>query len=569
MEGASLLARLTWHYLTPLLRKGVREGVRAEDVWPLPPSQRPANLLARYEAARAQHPGARLHWLLARMFWRRWVAAGSMYIAWCVSAGSQPWLIRELTSIMKRGTNAAVEDGLLCVLLLSLCSLGYTFFINWKFHQLNRNGSSIRALLMALLYRKSLRLSLCSSNSSSTDLGVGAVTNLMSNDAERVFEMQLFLHYLWASPTFVVTLMAMMWHEIGVAALIGFVLLLLTVPLQAKMGKIVGRSKRRMMALTDERTGLLAQLLKGMEIIKLNAWERPLAARLEAARERELRELRVVLYVRAIMRAVQFVLPSIIAVATLSAYVQLSAQRTLSLEVTVMVLSFITCIRFPLLLIPHAVALLQEGLVSLGRIEAFLSQPDSGSPLLLQDGAATDHDQGPVLGLNLTGSFTWASGDAGGGSGEQNGTSVSAPQAVLHDLSLRLELPSSSTGGGKLIGVVGPVGAGKTSLILSLMGELRRLSPSSSSSDDLHAMCGITSVGYVSQTPAIVNDTVERNITFGLHRHGSSGAQHAFDRAMFDGCVELACLHDDLALLPGGAQAEIGERGELFRSWRA
>ena len=32
MEGASLLARLTWHYLTPLLRKGVREGVRAEDV---------------------------------------------------------------------------------------------------------------------------------------------------------------------------------------------------------------------------------------------------------------------------------------------------------------------------------------------------------------------------------------------------------------------------------------------------------------------------------------------------------------------------------------------------------
>ena len=25
--------------------------------------------------------------------------------------------------------------------------------------------------------------------------------------------------------------------------------------------------------------------------------------------------------------------------------------------------------------------------------------------------------------------------------------------------------------------------------------------------------------------------------------------------------MELACLHDDLALLPGGAQAEIGERG--------
>ena len=54
--------------------------------------------------------------------------------------------------------------------------------INHKFHQLSRMGVTIRSLLTSLVYEKGLRLHHSAASS------VGAATNLMSNDCERVFE---------------------------------------------------------------------------------------------------------------------------------------------------------------------------------------------------------------------------------------------------------------------------------------------------------------------------------------------------------------------------------------------
>lgn len=71
---------------------------------------------------------------------------------------------------------------------LFVCILIYNLSINYKFHHLVRTGVRTRSLLVSLIYEKSLRLA------SHSDTGVGATTNLMSNDCERIFEMQQFLH---------------------------------------------------------------------------------------------------------------------------------------------------------------------------------------------------------------------------------------------------------------------------------------------------------------------------------------------------------------------------------------
>ena len=561
MDTAPWYSRLTWRYLNPLLAKGLRVGVKAEDVWPLPCYDRVPRLLARFERVRAAHPEAPLFWKVARIFWRRWVLGGLFYLCWCVCAGSQPWLIRSLLDAVK-SESATTADGLLLTLALTLAQLGYSFCINWKFHQLNRNGSNMRMLLMSLLFHKSMRLSLSQGveaaaavsaprtidggggGGKSQQLGsIGSVTNLMSNDTENLFQSQLFLHYLWLSPAFIVTLIALMWREIGPAALVGFLLLLCSVPLQARLGKLVGRTKRAMMKLTDERTELTTQLLKGMEVIKLYAWEVPLAERLAEVRERELRQLRVVLYVRGIMRALQFILPSAVAFATLGSFVYIE-RKDITLGTTVLVLSFITCIRFPMLLIPHAFALLFEGRVSMKRIEDFLGMPESASPLLIQAGstavsvtpppaAVGQKAQAPTL--VLRGSFTWD----GRNKAAENGATENA---TLRGVSLDLKLSE-----GKVIGVIGRVGSGKTSLLLALLGELE------SDSTSEFAMSELDAVGYVAQTPAIVNGTIRDNIIFGL------GGQ--VDEARLNHAVETACLEQDLRVLGGGMLTEIGEKG--------
>lgn len=94
---------------------------------------------------------------------------------------------------------------------------------------------------MAIVYRKASSLALTAGET------VGSVTNIMSNDCERLFEASMFTHYMWASPLFVVVIVALVSLEIGPSALVGFGLLLLLLPVQAAMGKQVGASKRAML----------------------------------------------------------------------------------------------------------------------------------------------------------------------------------------------------------------------------------------------------------------------------------------------------------------------------------
>ena len=95
---------------------------------------------------------------------------------------------------------------------------------------------------------------------------VGEATNLMSNDCERIYEAQLFLHYMWASPAYVVVVLVLATRSIGPAALVGFGLLVLLLPLQIHLGRSAGKAKRTMLPETDARTELFTQILSGIQV---------------------------------------------------------------------------------------------------------------------------------------------------------------------------------------------------------------------------------------------------------------------------------------------------------------
>ena len=60
----------------------------------------------------------------------------------------------------------------------------------------------------------------------------GQVTNLMSNDVNRLDIVPFFMHYLWVGPTQTALCSYLMWQDLGASALIGVAVLLLTIPLQ-------------------------------------------------------------------------------------------------------------------------------------------------------------------------------------------------------------------------------------------------------------------------------------------------------------------------------------------------
>ncbi|KAI8590273.1 P-loop containing nucleoside triphosphate hydrolase protein [Geranomyces variabilis] len=99
---------------------------------------------------------------------------------------------------------------------------------------------------------------------------------------------------------------------------------------------------------------------------------------------------------------------------------------------------------------------------------------------------------------------------------------------------------------GKLSAIVGPTGSGKSSLLLALLGEMRRASGQISLSDPRSK-----NVAYAAQSPWCMNASVKENILFGAE----------FDAERYERVLDACALRPDLGVIPGGENAEIGEKG--------
>lgn len=95
---------------------------------------------------------------------------------------------------------------------------------------------------------------------------------------------------------------------------------------------------------------------------------------------------------------------------------------------------------------------------------------------------------------------------------------------------------------GRLIGVIGSVGAGKSSLLQALLREL----PIESGSIDING-----SISYASQEAWVFAASVRQNILFG----------DEFDYIRYNAVVDTCALTKDFAQFPYGDLTIVGERG--------
>ncbi|KAG5204280.1 hypothetical protein JEQ12_002256 [Ovis aries] len=95
---------------------------------------------------------------------------------------------------------------------------------------------------------------------------------------------------------------------------------------------------------------------------------------------------------------------------------------------------------------------------------------------------------------------------------------------------------------GELLAVVGPVGAGKSSLLHALLGEL----PPSQGQVSVHGR-----IVYVSQQPWVFSGTVRSNILFGKK----------YEEERYEKVIKACALEEDLQLLKENDLTKIGDRG--------
>ncbi|CAK9004941.1 Multidrug resistance-associated protein 1 (ATP-binding cassette sub-family C member 1) (Glutathione-S-conjugate-translocating ATPase ABCC1) (Leukotriene C(4) transporter) (LTC4 transporter) [Durusdinium trenchii] len=460
------------------------------------------------------------------------------------------------TSELWKGYTFAVAFGL--AMIAKAVLEGVYFFLTF------RSGWQVRSIMTTEIYQKALRLS-PSARQSQT---VGQIVNLMQLDSTKLeMFVAMAFHVLWDGVYQIIGYMVILYTFIGWAAFVGLAVMLVAIPVQGLVFAKVLALNKKMVGITDDRVKLTNEVLQGMMGIKMAAWENKYSEVISGYRAKEIKLLRSTMFLTAFSSAYMMAMPAITAVVALSVYA-VNVDGNIDAATLFTALSAFGQLRFPLMFYPNALNQLVQARVSRKRIADFFAldevvqkskgnrrvedddADDAGSDVMVEindgvfywkrpsynaarldlgaDGKGANPVSMAALNAQGEGEETWPDEDIESGENE-------VERAALRDINVTVKR-------GKLVGIIGSVGSGKSSLIGAMINEL------------FCAHGSVTlrgSVAYAAQSAWILNDTVRENILYG----------EPFDEKRYFEVLKVCQLMHDLEVLDDGDQTVIGERG--------
>ncbi|TWW64058.1 Multidrug resistance-associated protein 4 [Takifugu flavidus] len=519
---AGLVSKVFFWWLNPLFRIGYKRRLEEDDMYPVLPEDGSETLgleLSRHweleiQKATKDLRKPSLSKAIINCYWKSYSVLGVFTLVEESIKVVQPiflgMVIRYFESYNPLDLNALYES-LGYAAGLSLCTLGLVVLHHLYFYYVQRSGMKIRVAMCHMIYKKALSLSSSAMGKTTT----GQIVNLLSNDVNRFDEVTIFLHFLWVGPLQAAIVVALLWAEIGPSCLAGMGVLMFLMPMQTMFGRLFSKFRSKTATLTDSRIRTMNEVVSGIRIIKMYAWEKPFAALVSNIRSKEISKVMKSSYLRGLNMASFFCASKIIVFVTFTLYVLLG--NTISASRVFVTVSLYSAVRLTVtLFFPNAIETLYESRVSIQRIQEFLMLEEiiKNNPSLPQE----KEKNASVEIQNLT--CYWDK-------------HVDAPS---------LQNVSFSLNSNQLIAVIGPVGAGKSSLLSSILGELPK---------EKGVLTVSGQMTYASQQPWVYPGTIRSNILFGKE----------MDPQKYERVLKACALKRDLQLLPEGDLTLIGDRG--------
>uniref|UniRef100_A0A8C0GNK0 Uncharacterized protein n=1 Tax=Chelonoidis abingdonii TaxID=106734 RepID=A0A8C0GNK0_CHEAB len=413
---------------------------------------------------------------------------------------ASPQLLKLLISFVADPT-AYAWQGYLYALLLFVTALVQSLCLQQYFQLCFLLGMSLRTALMAAVYKKALTVS----NATRKEYTQGETVNLMSADTQRFMDLASFIHQLWSAPLQIALSIIFLWWELGPSVLAGIGVMVLLIPINAVLATKARRIQMKNMKNKDQRMKIMNEILSGIKILKLFAWEPSFERQVGEIRVRELKGLLDFTNLQAFSIFIFSCAPFLVSVASFAVYVMVDEKNVLDAQKAFTSISLFNVLRFPMAMLPMVISSLVQSGVSTKRLERYLGSGNLDPSAIRCD---------PSVAAQRC-----------------SESQLSRPSRVTLDIKP-----------GHLVAVVGAVGSGKSSLVSAVLGEM----------ENLKGHINIQgSVAYVPQQAWIQNATLKDNILFGSD----------LDEARYQQVVEACALLPDLKLLPGGDLTEIGEKG--------
>ncbi|XP_039092738.1 ATP-binding cassette sub-family C member 8 isoform X1 [Hyaena hyaena] len=421
--------------------------------------------------------------------------------------------------------------------LLFLALLLQRTFLQASYYVAIETGINLRGAIQTKIYNKIMHLS--TSNLSMGEMTAGQICNLVAIDTNQLMWFFFLCPNLWAMPV---------------------------------------------QEYSNERLKQTNEMLRGIKLLKLYAWENIFCTRVEMTRRKEMTSLRAFAVYTSISIFMNTAIPIAAVLITFVGHVSFFKEADFSPSVAFASLSLFHILVTPLFLLSSVVRSTVKALVSVQKLSEFLSSaeireeqcaPREPAP----QGQASKYQAVPLKVVNrkhparedcrgftapLQRLAPSADGDADNCCVQIIGGFFTwTPDGIPTLSNITIRIPR-----GQLTMIVGQVGCGKSSLLLATLGEMQKISgavfwnsslPDETGEDPSPERETVADsdvrkrgpVAYASQKPWLLNATVEENITF----------ESPFNKQRYKMVIEACSLQPDIDILPHGDQTQIGERG--------
>ncbi|XP_060724517.1 multidrug resistance-associated protein 4 isoform X3 [Tachysurus vachellii] len=291
--------------------------------------------------------------------------------------------------------------------------------------------------------------------------------------------------------------------------------LLFLLPLQSMFGKLFSKFRNKTAVLTDSRIRTMNEVVSGIRIIKMYAWEKPFAALINDLRKKEISKIMSSSYLRGLNMASFFAASKIIEFVTFTVYVLVG--NTITASRVFMAVSLYGAVRLTVtLFFPAAIEKVSEASISIRRIKKFLLLEE-----FAKHNITVSQEQKKEVSVEVQDLICYWE------------KSLDVP--TLQNISFSVKM-------GQLLTVIGPVGSGKSSLLSIILGELPQ---------DKGVVRVTGNLSYASQQPWVYPGTIRSNVLFGKE----------LQLQKYEKVLNACALKKDMELLPEGDLTVIGDRG--------
>ncbi|XP_045502974.1 ATP-binding cassette sub-family C member 4-like isoform X2 [Colias croceus] len=504
---------------------------------------------------------------MTKTFWLSYAPSGVMFLIQAlILKPFQPVALSMMLTYWEPGSTMTYQEAIYCALAVIFMSLMIAFLNHHGTYSTQQFGMKVRIAACSLIYRKVMRMS----SGALAQTTAGQVVNLLSNDVNRFDYAFIYTHFIWLLPLQVVLVCYLIYLKIGYAAIVGVVgIVLQTIPVQSYMSKLAARLRMKTAGKTDERVRIMDEIINGMQVIKMYAWEKPFEQVVAMARKNEISCITSASYLRGVYLSFMVFTERLTLYTTLLSYSLFGYQVTADIAFPMAQMFNILQASLSIVL-PMSLSMSLESYVSVLRIQDLLlldEREDLRSVAGVDIAKLVENVENKKMKnlreLDLCPNTFKKIDEEGiynpGFDCNEKGLIATSQRAipfnsddgiVIQDVSAQwiengpviLRHVNINIPKGKLCAIIGSVGSGKSSILHLLLNELRATSGRIYLSGPL---------SYACQEPWLFVASVRQNILFGL----------PYNPKKYKEVVRVCALQKDFQQFPHGDQTLVGERG--------